>query len=205
MKVAVSASGRDLDSQIDPRFGRCAYFLIVETEGMTFEAFDNESIAMGGGAGISAAQFVASKGARTVITGNCGPNAVQALTAAGIDLFVGQSGSVRTCVERFKRDEMKATSEPNVAEYLGMGGSQGQTPGGASGTRRGMGTGRGKGMGCGMGKRCGTGMGSSASPVQTGGGTGSKAEAIDTLKEQASGLTKQMEEIQARIRKLEEN
>ena len=71
MKIAVSSSGKGLDSQIDSRFGRCAYFLIVETDDMSFEVFDNESSALGGGAGIQSAQFVASKGVKAVITGNC--------------------------------------------------------------------------------------------------------------------------------------
>ena len=93
MKIAVSASGRDLNAQIDPRFGRCAYFIIVETDDMSFEVFDNASIALGGGAGIQSAQFVASKGAKTIITGNVGPNAVRTLTAAGIEVIVGQGGT----------------------------------------------------------------------------------------------------------------
>ena len=99
MKIAISASGKNLDSVIDPRFGRCAYFLIVETEDMGVEVFDNENIALGGGAGIQSAQFVASKGAKAVITGNCGPNAVQTLTAAGVELIVGQTGTAREAVE----------------------------------------------------------------------------------------------------------
>ena len=64
MKVVVSSNGRDLDSRIDPRFGRCAYFIVVETDDMGFEAFENENMALGGGAGIQSAQFVASKGAK---------------------------------------------------------------------------------------------------------------------------------------------
>ena len=94
MKVAISSSGKDLNSQVDPRFGRCTYFLIVDTDDMSFEVFDNESGMLGGGAGIQSAQFVASKGARAVITGNCGPNAVSTLDAAGIQVFLGNTGTV---------------------------------------------------------------------------------------------------------------
>ena len=72
MKVAVSSTGSDLDAQVDPRFGRCAYFLIVNPDDMAFEAFENESVSLGGGAGIQSPQFVASKGATVVITGNVG-------------------------------------------------------------------------------------------------------------------------------------
>ena len=88
MKVAVSSSGTDLDSQIDPRFGRCAYFIIYDTDNMNFEALDNDSMGLGRGAGIQSAQFIADRGATAVLTGNCGPNAVQTLPAAGVPLFV---------------------------------------------------------------------------------------------------------------------
>ncbi|MBC8179295.1 MAG: dinitrogenase iron-molybdenum cofactor biosynthesis protein, partial [Deltaproteobacteria bacterium] len=67
MKVAVSSAGKDLDSQIDPRFGRCAYFIIVDTDTMDYEVFDNKNMNLGGGAGIQSAQFVASKDAKVVI------------------------------------------------------------------------------------------------------------------------------------------
>ena len=121
MKIAVSSSGQDLDSQVDLRFGRCAYFVIVETNDMGFEAFDNESIALSGGAGIQAAQFVASKGAGAVITGNCGPNAVQTLSASHVEVFVGQSGTVREAIERYKTGDIKSTSTANVVDHYGMG------------------------------------------------------------------------------------
>ncbi|MBW1817339.1 MAG: NifB/NifX family molybdenum-iron cluster-binding protein [Deltaproteobacteria bacterium] len=108
MKIAVSANGNDLDASIDPRFGRCAFFLVVDPETMTFEAYDNENIALGGGAGIQSAQFVASKGVKAVITGNCGPNAVRTLSAAGIDVVMGQSGTVAQAVEAYKRGKLSA-------------------------------------------------------------------------------------------------
>ena len=120
MKIAVSSSGKNLDSQIDPRFGRCAYFLIVDTDDMNFEAFDNESIALGGGAGIQAAQFVASKGAKAILTGNVGPNAYRALEAAGIQIYLGAGGTVRGAVEDFKKGDLLATSKPSVERHAGM-------------------------------------------------------------------------------------
>ena len=142
MKIAVSSSGRDLDSQVDPRFGRCAYFIIVETDDMSFEAFDNENMALGGGAGIQSAQFVASKGARAVITGNCGPNAVQTLSVSRIDVFVGNSGTVRAVIEKYTRGDIKSSSTANVADHYGMGGGAGM----GRGMGRGMGKGRGRSM-----------------------------------------------------------
>ena len=150
MKIAVSSTGKDLDSQVDPRFGRSAYFVIVETDDMSFEAFDNENIALGGGAGIQSAQFVASKGAEAVITGNCGPNAVQTLSASRVKVFVGESGTVREAVERYIRGDLKPTSTPNVADHYGMGGKAGMGRGISMGRAGGMGRGGGRGMGRGM-------------------------------------------------------
>ncbi|MFH1487715.1 MAG: NifB/NifX family molybdenum-iron cluster-binding protein [Pseudomonadota bacterium] len=171
MKVAVSSSGRDLESPIDPRFGRCACFINCDVEDMSFEAFDNENMALGGGAGIQSAQFVASKGANAVITRNCGPNAVKTLAAAGVQLFVGQSGAVREAIERFKRNEPKPTTEANVSDHFGMQGSDvqsrqqvqtgltDQAPGRGMGMGSGRGSGRGMGCGRGMGMGQGGGMG----------------------------------------------
>jgi len=111
MKIAISSMGRDLSAQIDPRFGRCAYFVIVDTDDMSFEAFDNENIALGGGAGIQAAQFVASKGAKVVITGNCGPNAVRTLSAAGVEVIVGQKGTIRETIDNYKEGNLSQSLE----------------------------------------------------------------------------------------------
>ena len=122
MKVAVTATGQSLESAIDPRFGRCLCFVIVETDDMTFEAFENTNSTLGGGAGIQSAQLVAHKGAKTILTGNCGPNAHQTLSAAGIEVIVGCTGTVVEAVERFKAGALTATREPNVPEHSGMGG-----------------------------------------------------------------------------------
>ena len=157
MKIAISSSGKDLNSQVDPRFGRCSYFLIAETEDMSFEVFDNENIAMGGGAGSQSAQFVASKGAKAVITGNCGPNAVRTLSAAGVELFVGQTGTVKEAIGKYKNGDLQSTIEANVTDHYGMGGvrTMNDTQAQASGGGRGMGRGMGRGLGRGMGREKG--------------------------------------------------
>ena len=152
MKIAVSSSGKDLDSRIDPRFGRCAYFLLVETDDMSFEAFDNQSIASGGGAGIQSAQFISSKGAKAVITGNCGPNAVQTLAAAGIEMFLENTGVVREVLQKFKNGELTSTNMANVSEYSGLGDSTSFGRGRGMGGQGGMGSGRGMGGQRGMGR-----------------------------------------------------
>ncbi len=99
MKVAVSASGVDLEAAVDPRFGRCPYYVVVDTDTMEFEAVQNSATGQASGAGIAAAQFVSQTGAQAVISGNIGPNAYQALSAGGIAIYTGASGSVREAVE----------------------------------------------------------------------------------------------------------
>jgi len=198
MKVAVSSSGTNLDSQIDPRFGRCAHFVIVNTDDMSFEAFDNEGMALGGGAGIQSSQFVASKGAGAIITGNIGPNAVQTLSATGVEIFMGQTGSVGEAVERYRRGEIKPEGSPNVTDHYGMGG-------GTSGKDRMYGMGRGMGKGKGMG-RCmvpGTGASGSIAPDSSKTAPLSREEELKQLKDQANDLLSQMKALQAKIKDLE--
>jgi predicted Fe-Mo cluster-binding NifX family protein len=132
MKVAISALGNDLNAQIDSRFGRCQYFLIVDTDTMEFKAISNANIAASGGAGIGTAQAIAKEGAQVVITGNVGPNAFQTLGAAGIKMITGVSGTVRDAVEKFKRGELGSVSSPTVEGHHGMGGA-GRGAGGGMG------------------------------------------------------------------------
>lgn len=153
MKVAVSSSGRDFNALIDHRFGRCTYFLMVETDDMSFEVFDNQSMVLGGGAGIQSAQFISSIGARAVITGNCGPNAVQTLAGAGIEVFLGNTGSVSEALQKFKNGELTSTNLANAPEYSGLAGRK------SYGRGKGMGGQRSLGRGRGMGGQSGSGAG----------------------------------------------
>jgi predicted Fe-Mo cluster-binding NifX family protein len=206
MKVAVSSSGTNLDSQIDPRFGRCAYFIIVDTDDMSFEAFDNEAIALGGGAGIQSSQFVVSKGAEAIITGNVGPNAVHTLSAAGVKIFPGQTGSVRDAVERYRTGEIKPQGSPNVDNHYGMS-DEASSVGQGMGMGRGMGRGigRGMGMGRGMGRCTAFGMGASGPipPDSSKTASLSREEELQQLKDQANDLLSQMQALQDRIKDLE--
>lgn len=118
MKLAVTATEPSLDAPVDPRFGRCAYFVLVETTNMSFEPMRNDTTAPGG-AGIQSAQALAHCGVAAVLTGSCGPNAHQTLTAAGIDVVVGCDGTVREAVERFKAGQLHAAASPNVTNHSG--------------------------------------------------------------------------------------
>ena len=113
MKIAVTAAGPDLESRVDPRFGRARYILIVDTEtGELLEALDNETNRNApGGAGVQAVQAVADQGVSWVITGNVGPKAFQALQAAGIQAAVGASGTAAQAVEAFKAGELPRAAE----------------------------------------------------------------------------------------------
>lgn len=121
MKVAITSSGPTLDSQVDPRFGRAQYLLIVNTETLDVEAIGNPNVAAGGGAGVQAAQMVVSKGAEAVLTGNCGPNAYRTLTVADIEVYAGVSGTVRAAVEAFKQGQFSPLSGPTVPGHFGTG------------------------------------------------------------------------------------
>ena len=115
-----------LDAPVNPRFGRCQYFLIVDSETMQFEAIPNMASGAMGGAGIQAAQIIAGKGVKALITGNVGPNAFQALSAAGIQIITGAYGTVREAVEKYKKGELKGISAPTVGGHFGMGTGRGR-------------------------------------------------------------------------------
>ncbi len=198
MKIALTSTGTDLDSEIDPRFGRCAYFLIVNPDDMSFEAIENESMSLGGGAGIQSGQFIASTGATVVITGNVGPNASRTLSAAGLDVIVGVSGSIREAIDRYKKGELSPTGQANVPDHygMGMGGGQSASPGAGMGMGGGMGRGMGRGMGGGMGMQAGYGPNQTAPPA-------SPDQELGTLKEEAKALRDQLNSILSRIKDLE--
>ena len=120
MKVAVTSKSNTLESEIDPRFGRCSFFIIVDIETMDFETISNESVMASGGAGIKAAQNVAKTGVKAVITGNMGPNAFQTLSAAGIKVFIGANGTIKEAIEQYKKGQLEKLESPSVDSHFGM-------------------------------------------------------------------------------------
>jgi len=125
MKICITSQGDNLDSQVDPRFGRCQYFIIADTETLKFESVKNPNIDTRGGAGIQSGQFVSTKEAKIVLTGNVGPNAFQTLQAAGVDVFTGISGTVKDAIEKYKKGEFKPAQSPSVNSKFGMPGQKG--------------------------------------------------------------------------------
>lgn len=115
MKVAITSQGKDLESQVDPRFGRAQAFIVVETDSGDLEVVDNEqNLNAPQGAGIQAGKTVAESGAEVVITGHCGPNAFRTLSAAGIKVVVGARGTVGEVLEKFKSGELKPAEDADV-------------------------------------------------------------------------------------------
>jgi len=203
-KIAVTSTGPTLEDTVEPRFGRCAYFLLIDTDTMDFEALQNPNIALGGGAGPQSAQLMAQKGASVVLTGNCGPNAFQTFGAAGIQVITGVSGQVRQAVDRFKRGELSPTETPNVQSHFGMG--RGMGGGMGRGMGRGMGGGMGRGMGGGMGRGMGGGGGMAGVPpaASPGNETPSGEEGLSDLRRKAEEMRKQLESLDARIKEFED-
>ena len=119
MKIAITSTGKTLESQVDPRFGRAACFIIIETETMDFSVIENSNVAAAGGAGISSAKAVIDAGAEALLTGNCGPNAERTLSAGKIKLYTGVSGTVSEAIEFFKTDKLNEADGPNVQSHFG--------------------------------------------------------------------------------------
>lgn len=112
MKIAVSATGGSMNAKVSDQFGRCAYFVIVDSINMKFEPVSNPGIGMMGGAGPEAARLISSRGANIVLTGGVGPNAERALQAAEIQAItdINSELTVREAVENYL-EERKADNK----------------------------------------------------------------------------------------------
>ena len=149
MKVCVTAAASGIDAPMDPRFGRCPFFVVVDLDSMSEISIPNANVNAASGAGIQAAQEVAKQGVSALITGNIGPNAMQTLSAAKINVYQHQGGiAVRAALEAFQRGDLSKIDAPSVSAHAGMG--QGRGPGQGLGRTK---SGRGQGQGAGRGGR----------------------------------------------------
>jgi len=115
MKIAVTSTGTDLDAEVDPRFGRAAYIILVDSETFEFEVVDNaENVNALKGAGIQAARAVSDKGADVLLTGFCGPNAFKAMNAARIKVANDARGTVREAVQAYLDGKLPPADAANV-------------------------------------------------------------------------------------------
>jgi len=120
MKICITSSGKSLKSNLDPRFGRCAYFVIADTDKNEYEVIPNEAGLSGGGAGVSTGQLMVENGIQAIITGSVGPNAMSVLKAAQISIYKGNEGTIESNIESYKTGSLKNISD-TVPPHSGMG------------------------------------------------------------------------------------
>jgi predicted Fe-Mo cluster-binding NifX family protein len=148
MRICITATGPNLDSPVDPRFGRCQYFLVLDEKGELIKAIANEGGQAMSGAGVTAAQVVADSGVEAVITGNIGPNAYYVLKTSGIRIFPAVLGiSTKEAFKMYINGKLKELTVPT-----GPGPGPGRRPGRGSGWGHGPGFGRGPRGGRGSGR-----------------------------------------------------
>jgi len=115
VKIAVTAQGKELTSEIDLRFGRAKWLIVVDSESGDFQAHDNAvNLNAVQGAGIQTGQNIANLDVEVLITGNVGPNAFKTLNAAGVKIFLAGQQTVQDAIESFKAEELKEVSRANV-------------------------------------------------------------------------------------------
>ena len=217
MKICVTSNGPTMDASVDPRFGRCQYFVFVNSETMEYEAMPNPGIGASSGAGIQAAQTVADKGAGVVITGQVGPNAIETLGATNISIVTGASGTVSDAIEQYKSGRLQAVPAAPGMPATGMpatgmpatgmpatgmpatGMPATGMPGAGMGRGMGRGGGRGggRGMGGGMGRGMGMGLGAPVAPTPP-----VPPLPAQTIDEEIQALESQIKEIKAKLEEL---
>jgi len=115
MKIAVTAQGKKLSSEIDLRFGRAKWLIVIDTETGNFQAHDNIlNLNAVQGAGIQTGQNIANLGIEAVITGNVGPNAFKTLNAADIKIFLAEKQTIQEAIDLFKAGKLKEVNQANV-------------------------------------------------------------------------------------------
>jgi len=115
VKIAITATGKELSSNVDPRFGRAKYFIVVDTDTNESAAHDNaQNLNAAQGAGIQAGETVARLGSKAGVTGNVGPKAFRTLNAADIKVYLSNEGTVADAIRKFKAGELKEVSAANV-------------------------------------------------------------------------------------------
>jgi predicted Fe-Mo cluster-binding NifX family protein len=115
MKVAFSTEGLNLEAILDSRFGRCARFLVLDSENGSFTLVENsQNLNATQGAGIQSAQNVIESGAQALVTGHCGPKAFKVLHAAGIPIYLAESEPIRELIHSFEQGTLSQLLEPDV-------------------------------------------------------------------------------------------
>ena len=122
MKIAISSTGKTLESEVDARFGRCDYFLIVEIKDKKIESvksIENKAKTQAGGAGITAGEIVANEKVDAVITQNTGPRAFSVFEQLGIKVYQGQ-GKIKDSAQEFIDGKLKELTNANGLQHSGL-------------------------------------------------------------------------------------
>jgi len=119
MKICISSTGKNLSSSVDPRFGRCAYFLIIDSENKEeFEVIENIGTHAQHGAGVTAAQIIADKKIDVAISGNFGPNAYLVLSQVGVKCYTTSSSmSIKEALEFLNEGKLEELVKPSSSHY----------------------------------------------------------------------------------------
>lgn len=119
MKIGLSSSGKDLDSSLDLRFGRCPYFIIYDLDTEEITTIENKGAKASGGAGIAAAQQIIDESVEAVITSKVGPNAHELLVDADVKIYQGKSIPGKLLIESYKKGELEEIKESGPAHNGG--------------------------------------------------------------------------------------
>jgi predicted Fe-Mo cluster-binding NifX family protein len=116
MIIAVSSPDGKFNNEFSPRFGRCKYFIIMDTDTGEWESKPNPAAGARGGAGPQAVQFLSGAGVEATITGRYGPNAFTTLEAAGIRAYIADAGTSEELLDRFKAGTLEEVTAATGGE-----------------------------------------------------------------------------------------
>lgn len=190
MRIVVTSNGAGLDAQASPVFGRCPWYVFVDTDTMEVEAVENPALGAASGAGIQAAQFVVEQKAEAVVSGNVGPNAFDIFRSADVPVYLFEDGTVREAVEAYREGRLSETGGATGPAHAGLGQARGM----GRGTPRAQHT-----------RGPASGRSAPSTPVsapQTT-STGSPNQEIAELKEMAADLRRQLAQVMDRLERLE--
>ncbi|WP_410507952.1 NifB/NifX family molybdenum-iron cluster-binding protein [Methanosarcina hadiensis] len=120
MKICISACGKDPESEVDPQFGRCNYFLIIDPNAGSVSSIKNPGLKAQNGAGIRAAETIVDKGVNTLLTGIVGPNSFSVLSEAGIEIYSGARGTVSFSLREYQSGKLPILKSPNASSHSSM-------------------------------------------------------------------------------------
>jgi len=107
LRIAISSDKPDLEARVGSRWGTSKYLMIVDLRTMAVESLPNSGASGQGGGGIQAVVLAISKKVDAVLTGYCSPTAEKYLTANGIEVLTGVSGTVAEVVRQYKKGDLQ--------------------------------------------------------------------------------------------------